>query len=68
MGTMPGEHVELVERAGVELGRVRTVTEAPIGGSEEQLAYAGDAASSPVPIAPGTQELMLTVTVVFDIS
>ena len=60
---------QLAEAAGVELGAVRTITEAPIGGDviyEERLA-ASDAAAG-APIEAGSQELTLTVTVVYDIS
>ena len=59
---------QLAEAAGVELGAVRTITEAPIGGQDERLQYAAEDAAASAPIQPGTQELLLTVTVVFSIS
>ena len=60
---------QLAEAAGVALGSVRTITEAPLQGPgyEEQLGYAADAAGG-APVQAGTQDLTLTVTVVYDIA
>ncbi|MEY2423492.1 MAG: uncharacterized protein QOI95_3559 [Acidimicrobiaceae bacterium] len=64
---------QMADAAGIELGAIRTISEVPqqTGYPFDQLQFSGrgtggDAAAS-VPLAPGSQELTLTVTVVFDI-
>jgi uncharacterized protein YggE len=61
---------QLAAAAGVTVGAVRTISEVPTGGelpfAEHMMGgAAADAAS--VPIAPGSQELSLQVTVVYEI-
>lgn len=62
---------QLAQAAGVALGNVRTISEVPSGsfeGFNESLSggLAADAGTQ-VPIAPGSQELTLEVTVVYEI-
>lgn len=62
---------QLATAAGVALGKVRTISEVTSDGdlmfNAERLSGAGDAASVAVPIAPGSQEVTLQVTVVYEI-
>jgi len=62
---------QLADAAGVSLGRVRTITEASQSVYPDQRAYAGTGATAAaeiaVPVQPGSQQLTLTVTVVYDI-
>jgi uncharacterized protein YggE len=65
---------QLADAAGVSLGGVRSITEVPqYGYAADALAASGasaradGAASVPVALAPGSQQLTLTVTVVYDI-
>ncbi|MDT7538212.1 MAG: uncharacterized protein QOI82_1797 [Actinomycetota bacterium] len=63
---------QLADAAGVTLGPVRSITEVPqnTGPFPTALAASGaasDQASIPVPFAPGSEQLSLTVTVVYDI-
>ncbi len=63
---------QMAKAAGVKLGAIRLISEIPASGPMpyyERLAGApaGDAAKS-APILPGTQELSVTVDVVWDIS
>jgi uncharacterized protein YggE len=64
---------QMADAAGIKLGRVRTISEVPLqpGYPFDRFQLSGrgaggDAAVS-VPLAPGSQELTLTVTVVYDI-
>jgi uncharacterized protein YggE len=66
---------QLADAAGVKLGPVRTITEVPENTSpmyDESFAAGGiggrGTAASAVPLAPGSQQLTLTVTVVYDIA
>lgn len=64
---------QMAGAAGVKLGRVRSVSEVaqPFGYPMDRAqALVGAASSSPasVPLAPGSQDLTLTVTMVFDIA
>lgn len=65
---------QMAQAAGVKLGKVRTITElqTPMGYPMDRfgVALGQSAAASPasVPLAAGSQELTLTVTVVFDIA
>lgn len=62
---------QLAEAAGVELGAVLSITELPavVPGPPYPPAYEGaDLAASAVPLEPGTQELSVTVEVVYAIS
>jgi uncharacterized protein YggE len=63
---------QMADAAGIKLGRVRTISEVPrqTGYPFDQQQFGRSAmadASAPVALAPGSQELTLTVTVVFDI-
>jgi uncharacterized protein YggE len=61
---------QLADAAGVHLGGVRTITEASSGGPDPlryAAAGAGGTGAASVPVQPGTQQLTLTVTVVYDI-
>ncbi len=62
---------QLAQAAGVSLGAVRSITEAsaPTTTAVDQrpMAAAGDT-SAAVPLAPGSDQLTLTVTVVYDIA
>jgi uncharacterized protein YggE len=62
---------QLAEAAGVNLGPVRSITEVPqttpLFATGAAAGAATDQASVPVPLAPGSQQLTLTVTVVYDI-
>jgi uncharacterized protein len=59
---------QLADAAGVGLGPVRSIIEAP--GEQPPLPYRAEAdlAQQSVPIQPGTQELSVTVEVVHDIA
>jgi len=60
---------QLAAAAGVSVGAVRSITEATPP-SDQALRYgaaAPKADAAAVPIAPGTQDLTVTVTVVFDV-
>jgi uncharacterized protein len=57
----------LAEAAGVELGRVTAITEAPAFAGPEPMFRAVDAAAAEAPIEKGTQEIQATVTVTFAI-
>ena len=63
---------QMADAAGSKLGSVRTITEVPQQtgyGFEDGFALRSAAADSgvPVPLAPGSQELSVTVTVTYDI-
>jgi uncharacterized protein YggE len=64
----------MAKAAGTSLGRVRSITEAPLDAQGGQQPYAtaassaGDAQSSAVPLEPGTQRLSVTVTVSYDLA
>ena len=61
---------QLAAAAGVKLGAIRTIDDTGTQLPQPQY-YAkasGDAASSAVPISPGSQQLSVDVTVVFDLS
>ena len=63
---------QLADAAGVKLGPVRSITEVPQTtfspfDTRAAAGAAADQASVPVPLAPGSQQLTLTVTVVYDI-
>ncbi|MFD4180428.1 SIMPL domain-containing protein [Rhodococcus sp. NPDC058514] len=58
---------QIAEAAGVELGKVRSITEVPAAGPTP-YPYPGAALDrAPTPIEPGGQELTVTVAVVYDI-
>lgn len=58
----------LADAAGVELGRVTAITEAPGGGPVIMEALRAKAdVGAPAPIEPGTEEIQATVTVTFAI-
>lgn len=64
----------MADAAGVTLGGIRSISEVPAESASPfgQTRYAdalggGAAASTAVPLAPGSQELTVSVTVVFDI-
>ncbi len=57
---------QMADAAGVTLGRIRSITEVPVG-PPSPLGREGAAAASPVPIEPGTQELAVMVEVVYAI-
>ena len=63
---------QLADAAGVQLGAVRSVTDAPAQPPSYPYALGAGAAAArdavAVPVSPGTQQLTLTVTVVFDIA
>jgi len=60
---------QMAKAAGVKLGRVRSISEASASSPPPYPYAMGDAAqkSAATPIQPGTQELSLTVNVVYDI-
>jgi uncharacterized protein YggE len=64
---------QLADAAGVKLGPVRTITEVPqnsfpfLDQANSFGAAGGATASAAVPLAAGSQQLTLTVTVVYDI-
>jgi uncharacterized protein len=61
---------QMAKAAGVKLGRVRSITESPASSPPPYpyaLGAAAPARDSAVPIQPGSQELTLTVDVVYDI-
>ena len=61
---------QMAKAAGVKLGRVRSITESPASNPQPYPYAMGAAApmkSADTPIQPGTQELTLTVNVVYDI-
>jgi uncharacterized protein YggE len=62
---------QMADAAGVKLGGVRTISEVPLqtGYPFDQLQFSGRSAAGDVavPLAAGSQELTLTVTVVYDI-
>ncbi|MEY2569799.1 MAG: uncharacterized protein QOE63_149 [Acidimicrobiaceae bacterium] len=62
---------QLADAAGVSLGRVRAITEASQTGYPDQRSFAGTSTGGTgavaVPVQPGSQQLTLTVTVVYDI-
>ena len=55
---------QLAEAAGVTLGRIRSITEAPVN---QPGPLGGDRAAAPVPVEPGTQELSVMVEIVYAI-
>lgn len=61
---------QMAEAAGVQLGPLRSITEVPaastFAGDTARAAAAGQAAS--VPIEPGTQELAVTVEIVYAVA
>jgi uncharacterized protein YggE len=57
---------QLAEAAGVTLGRIRSITEAPVN-QQGPLGGARAPAAAPVPIEPGTQELTVMVEIVYAI-
>jgi uncharacterized protein YggE len=60
----------MAEAAGVRLGPIRSITESPQGQPSPMYpepSAALDRAAA-VPIQPGTQELRITVDVVYDIN
>ena len=65
---------QMANAAGVQLGRIRSISEVPPGSPAPYPGYyAGDAAkaaagAAPAPVLPGQQELSLTVDVVWDIA
>jgi len=61
---------QLADAAGVKLGGVRSITEVPQAGDVSFASSAGataDRSTVDVALAPGSQQLSLTVTVVYDI-
>jgi len=64
---------QMADAAGAQLGALRSISEVPVTPANpyqyNSFAAAGIArdASQPVPIQPGSQDLSVTVTVVFDI-
>ena len=62
---------QLAAAAGVKVGAIRTIDDTGTQLPQPQIlhgAFDGAASSAPVPISPGSQELSVDVTVVFDIS
>jgi len=61
---------QMVGALNANLGAVRTITEtsAAPGAFPQALRNSGDGSASSVPIAPGTQELTVSVKVVFEIA
>lgn len=57
---------QMADAAGVTLGRIRSITEMPVS-PPSSLGREGAAATAPVPIEPGTQELAVMVEVVYAI-
>jgi uncharacterized protein YggE len=61
------EHAkQMADAAGVTLGRIRSITEMPVS-PPSPLGREGAAATAPVPIEPGTQELAVMVELVYAI-
>lgn len=57
---------QMADAAGVTLGRIRSITDVPVS-PPSPLGREGTAATAPVPIEPGTQELAVMVEVVYAI-
>ncbi len=60
---------QLADAAGIALGPIHSITESPIAGAMvyPQAAMATDSAAGSVPIEPGSQQLQVTVQVVYEI-
>jgi hypothetical protein len=60
---------QLADAAGIALGPIHSITEAPTAGTVvyPQAAMAADSAAGSVPIEPGTQQLQVSVQVVYEI-
>jgi uncharacterized protein len=61
---------QLADAAGVKLGSIRTIddTGTQLPPPQYYAKSAADSAASPVPISPGSQQLSVDVTVVFDLA
>lgn len=58
----------MAEAAGVNVGRIRSITEVPAESANPYFRDVAEAAVvGSVPVEPGTQELSVTVEVVYDI-
>jgi uncharacterized protein YggE len=61
---------QLADAAGIALGPIHSITESPIAGTVvyPQAAMAADSAAGSVPIEPGSQQLQVSVQVVYEIA
>lgn len=61
---------QLADAAGIALGPIHSITESPITGTVvyPQAAMAADSAAGSVPIEPGSQQLQVSVQVVYEIA
>lgn len=59
---------QLAEAAGVGLGPVRSITEVSAGAPPQPYRTDAVAESAPLPVSPGTQQLSVTVEIVYDIA
>ncbi|MDQ1500352.1 MAG: uncharacterized protein QOI86_3692 [Actinomycetota bacterium] len=64
---------QMAKAAGVKLGRIHLITEIPSSSGpmpmyDQYKSGAGAVSAAPAPVLPGTQELSLTVDVVWDIA
>lgn len=69
VGAAMAQAAQIAKAAGVRLGRVRSITEVPDGGSPityDMRSAAGTAES--VPVSPGQQELTVSVDIVYEMA
>jgi uncharacterized protein YggE len=58
---------QLADAAGVSLGSIRTITETSSGNRPPPVPYAADGAERATQVSPGTQQLSVSVEIVYDI-